>query len=281
MKNQIQRNCGSVIHDSFFESATDEQKIHALNIIIDRELEKPENEVDMELVKSCMSTIEEIHGGVRERTNKELNENLDQIISSKSKRSHFMLTYGRFARLISTMIAVVLVLGITIKITAKASGYDSAFNWISDSLTEILKWPSGSYEKNGITITVGDRTTFYNSIDELLKNENLDIMYPTELPEGISFESIAENIYTDGTFDLYFLFSTDTIGVHVLNYDLTMYEVDTPYDTVFANGNTFYIIEGPNGSYQANCVTDRCAYIITSNNYDNLLTLINSLRSSI
>lgn len=62
MKDTIKNSNNNVIQNSVFEFAPDEQKVRALNIIIDRELEKPENEADMELINSCMEMIEKING---------------------------------------------------------------------------------------------------------------------------------------------------------------------------------------------------------------------------
>lgn len=276
MKEKIQSNCDSVIQESFFESATDEQKVRALNIIIDRELEKPENEVDMELVRSCMDTIENIHGCVRERSNKELKENLKRITSSQSERHYSTFKYRRFVRVACVMLIVTVVLSMSVIVMARVARYSSTLEWISDHIEEILGWSSGTHEKDGITIYRGDTSKYYNSIEELLSKEDLDILYPSSLPGGIKLQSVSITEFDGNEFTLTFIFSNDSIGISVYNFDLSSHIFDTE-DTVTINGIE-YRVSHISEWYQADCVTDKYAYTITSLDYDNLIYLLNSMK---
>ncbi len=276
MKEKIQSNSDSVIQESFFESATDEQKVRALNIIIDRELEKPENEVDMELVRSCMDTIENIHGGVRKRSNKELKENLKRITSSQSEHHYSTFKYKRFVRVASIMLMVMVVLGMSVTVMARVAGYSSTFEWVSDHIEEILGWSPGTHEKEGITIYRGESSKYYDTIEELLISENLDILYPSSLPNGIKLRSVSITEYDGNKFTLTFIFNTDSIGISVFNYDLSSHIFDTE-DTITINGIEYSISQFPEW-YQADYVTEKYAYTIMSDDYDSLIDLLNSMK---
>ena len=269
MKEKIQNNSDSVIRESFFESATDEQKVRALNIIIDRELEKPENEVDMELIKSCMNTIENIHGGVRERSNKELNENLNRITSSKQKRRYTLFTFRHFVKVASIMLVVMLALGMTITTMARAAGYSNAYDWIKDNM---------SYDVDGITVIKGNETNRYESVEDFMKEENIDILYPSSLPEGVVLQTVVVTEYGDGKYAVIFQYNSNNISISIYNFDLYLSDIPEPNETIKIGEYEYTITYLSKNSYQANCIIDQYAYTIISSDYNDLISIINSMK---
>ena len=81
------------------------------------------------------------------------------------------------------MLVVMLALGMTITTMAGAAGYSNAYDWIKDNMAAIFSWRPGSYDVDGITVIKGNETNRYESVEDFMKEENIDILYPSSLPE--------------------------------------------------------------------------------------------------
>ena len=112
----------------------------------------------------------------------------------------------------------------------------------------------------------------------MLRNEDLDILYPSSLPDGINLRFVSMTEYGDGKFDLAFAFNTNSIGFSVFNYDLSLRKFDTE-DVVTADGIEYTVLH-ISDMYQANYVNEKYAYSITGDDYDNLIYLLNSMREA-
>ena len=93
----------------------------------------------------------------------------------------------------------------------------AAFNVdISDYLKNIVKAPEGT------TVNVDEFTFYkvgiskkYDSIQKVAEDENLDIMYPTLLPEGYDIESIQIVVEPNGQ-NTFQIFTNDAqVGIHI------------------------------------------------------------------
>lgn len=205
-----------------------------------------------------------------------MNEALGRITSSNRECRRSKLRFRRFAGVACAMLIIAVILGMTITVMARVSGYNSASEWLSDHMGEVLGWGPGAHEKEGITIYRGETSKDYGSIEELLSKEELDILYPSALPDGIKLRSVSITEFNNGEFTISFIFDTDSIGISISNFDLSSHIFNTD-DKVTVNGVEFGISHISEW-YQADCITGNYAYTITSYDYDSLIYLLNSMK---
>ena len=270
MKNRVDHN---------MRYLTKNQRIRILNKIIDSELEKPENEVDMKLVDQCMDIISKLNEGKYTKSKKQLSDDLNAIKSSEEAETRKLPVFKRrIVKAACVAFVLMFVLSTTITVMARVGGYGNPFDWIMDNMGTIFNWEPGTYDVGGITVQKGEASKYYDSIEEFLNKEELDILYPSSLPDGINLRFVSMTEYGDDKFDLTFAFDTNSIGFSVFNYDLSLRKFDTE-DVITANGIEYTILH-ISDRYQANYVNEKYAYSITSYDYDDLIYLLNSMKEA-
>lgn len=166
-----------------------EMLIQWLDSIMTAEIEKDPDEADMELIdlcETCLNRLEEPTAHSEEA----LTRNLEAIRAKANKTK--TARRPRFSRMVAAILAAVLVLGFTV------SAY-AFFPSVQSFMKDFLHLPCGSCveEKNVSFMNCGELVE-YTSIEELVQNEKLDIMYPHDLPEDLKIKSV---LYTDETTD--------------------------------------------------------------------------------
>lgn len=264
--------------------ATKEQKIQWLCQIIDNETDKPEDETDFALIGECSAYLRELSDKAAEATKEQKRRILQQIKAhhnqTATKSAKVLRPNWKTARkAVAIAIAAALLLTLTLSVIAKVKGYSSAWEYVKDNLQKIASMDCGDrVNDEGITLVKNDGVVTYNSVEELLRTEEYDIMYPAELPEGVQLTKILEQIVSEEKTvycyqftDLGFSVAVSTVS-GVSAEDLEKYE---PYPTI---SMTFYIRKFPNGIYQAIGNDGKYEYIISINNYDKLLTILNGMK---
>lgn len=181
--------------------------------IIDNEMAKNIDEIDMDLVNECQEELDEL----MQETRAERISEQATVTSAEPEYAGNLASRGRVykknhgagyrtmrTRLVTLVAAVIVVFSsmTVISVVAKSQGYGSAFEYVSEKAKEIFNSKKGTVIKDGnIAIVRNGQTKNYASIDELVQQENLDIMYPTELPEELKIEKVvvievAEDEYT-------------------------------------------------------------------------------------
>lgn len=280
MKNKKLKNNDFLIGLDF-DHANNEQKIALLNQIIDNELEKPENDVDMSLVEECMAFIDDIDCGRFAKNEEALNVRLQKIIYATEPKKlpappkKPTVNYRRIVRTVGGCAAALVLIVTSLTVAARMNGYGNAIDWVvaMSSPADQPKLPTEI-----IFLHKGDETIEYNSIEELLHTENLNVMYPSALPRNTKIESVRLTNYEEGQFDLAFTFNNADISFSVCNFDLSSHIITDENALTFTTGGHTFTIITRDGKFQANYVNDEYAYRLTCDNYEKLLDIIEHLR---
>jgi hypothetical protein len=184
----------------------------------------------------------------------------------KAKKRQFAPT-SRWGKLVATFVAVFIGAALLAQGVAYAFGYN-LIEMFWNAISNPERFIGDSSGDNEMNFT--NNTRFYNSMEEMLETENLNILYPARLPGGYVFSDF---IVTDTTrFTIRFLSAepflefTIDIGanVQIENYD---YEID---------GMKFYIIER-DGLHQAGWSDSGDYYTVVVGDSETLLKIINNL----
>lgn len=263
-------------------NVTAEEKIAWLNYIIDNEIRKPDKKIDTGLVNECLDYIDELSGESPRLDNDELALKLSKITSAGSKHelnikpkktTHLTL---RTAAIIAVIIASLFA---TLSIIADVEGYSSTWEFIVKNAKTIFKMePGSSSEVDGVSIHKPIGTINYDSMDELIEKENLDILYPTWMPEGVQITNI-QKIYIAATeWQMTFIYNDTGYNIFIRNYYLNNIDMAANREVYEYNGMKYYIKKVNDQWYQAYCQHDGYEYSFKSADYDSLIKIINNMK---
>ena len=184
---------------SDFNNNSDNQEfIKKLELLRDLEAEKPVEEMDVSLVKACVELILELRGETVNFTPEEVEEKVRKIPfveETTTLNTPPQSVKGRSTKVKSRKILLIAaIISILIAIFAVTS---IAFDWnIFDELKErfgtVFNVPvNEEVDANGVTITMNGDSVVYNTLEEALKNEEIDVLYPTNLPENATLKRVS------------------------------------------------------------------------------------------
>lgn len=247
-----------------------------LMAIILLETSKPYKEMDSDLVTECVDFLMELEG--KERLTKAETEQRVNEIPFKGK----VTAIGSYAKkkirakrlaVIAAILAFIIALFGIIAI-ATGDTFKEFFIRMGNSFYEMIE--NGSLSDEDITYIKPNETKTYSSIEELIKNEELDILYPTWLPEN---EKIVKIIYfKESESERYLLQSSNPLhSIEIrINTELTS-DLKTNCSKKEINGYSVYYEETLQ-YLQANFVYRNNLYIINSDTEDNLFRIIENLK---
>ena len=181
----------------FNNNSDNREFIKKLELLRDLEAEKPVEEMDVSLVKACVELILELRGETVHFTPEEVEEKVRKIPfveETATLNTPPQSVKGRSTKVKSRKILLIAaVISILIAIFAVTS---IAFEWnIFDELKNrfgtVFNVPvNEEVSVNGITVVSYGKFVEYDSLDTALKTENLDILYPTQLPANIILKEL-------------------------------------------------------------------------------------------
>ena len=264
--------------------ATKEQKIQWLCQIIDNETDKPEDEIDFALIGECSAYLRELSDKAAEATKEQKQRILQQIKAHHNQtatKSAKVLrpNWRKMGKIVAIAATVAAILLSTLTVLAKVNGYSSAWEYVKENIQRITGMDAGDRVNEGnITLIKGEESIAYSSIEELMQTEGYDILYPATLPEGIEITKVSQQIVSED-YVIYSIHFTDinlsiavSTQVNVSQEDLWQHQ---SYET---ENMIFYIEKISENAYQAIGHNERYEYIIFSNNYDVLTTILDGIR---
>ncbi len=131
-------------------------------------------------------------------------------------------------------------------------------------------------DMEGITFINKGEEKKYSSLEELLQSENLDIMYPSKLPDGVEIKSIgiSEGFVDNG----HILMRTNNKGIN-FEIDVSVPEKNHTFkdgEIIKNNEMTFYVFYEQ--GYFAYSYHGGNAYSIRADSYENLILIIKSFK---
>lgn len=246
---------------------------------IDRELSKSPEQIDMDAVNELFKQIENLDGGVYRKNNEELKIELSKIRNKQSRKSHSIPIFIK--KSVIGISAACILLFSAFSFTALAvGGYSEAWYYISSSVSKFLHLESGFYEENGITIIKGKYNKKYSDIEELIENEQLPILYPSQLPQDIKIQEIIQIDYENNLHELIFSFSTDNLRLTITNYDVTDLS-KIAYETIKINNIDYFIYSNDTGTYHATFYYNGFQHNMTHVNYEDLISILSFMKGSL
>lgn len=279
-ENQLKRNFD-------IASASKDELIEYLCQTIQSEVEKGEG-ADCDLIRECSDWLDELTADEITFTPEELALRLEVIKSGKifnevprkKMRSNGSISKPRIWSRVTILVASMILLSL-LSVTAMAinAGYDSVWVYISSNFKTILGMDCGEEISNDrIAIIKNSQPKHYNSIEELLSTEGFDIYYPSQIPNNQSITEIRYVEESNNKYTLYFVFSDNSYVFQIVNYYITNLSMLEDVNTVTVNDMNYYISTKDNNSFHAICQHNGFEYSLDSNNYDDLLILIYSMK---
>lgn len=265
--------------------ATKEQKIQWLCQVIDNETDKPEDEIDFALIGECSAYLRELSDKAAEATKEQKQRILQQIkahhnqIATTKSAKVLRPSWKTTRKVVAIAIAAVLLLTLTLSVIAKVKGYSSAWEYIRENAKVFFDMSPGNTVTDGeITLIKNDGVVAYKSIEELLESEGLDIMYPSELPDGVRIKKISQQIIDKETIVYCYIFSDQNLSITISTAHDILEEDLGKYESLKVEEIMFYIEKDPEGIYQAVGYYEEYEYRICCNDYIVLTKILNGMR---
>lgn len=247
----------------------------ALNKLLDYETDMLcLDEGDMDLIHACASRLDELNGPAMsdEEFLAVIKKAEDEYVSSNTNTLPVGTVKRRLAsKKIWLVAAVIALLAATATITVSAFGFN-----VFEYFKEVIDLPAGGkIDKDTITLINNGNVEEYDSIVELLTSEDLNVLYPDVLPEGIVLKKVYITERVNDEFSVQFATNNSSTHISVdINAELPMIE---GYKEQMTIGNcTFYVF--CDGDFYAVSYHDDCYYYIGSDSYENLILIINNMR---
>ena len=266
---------------SAMDALPTEEKIRRLNLIIDNELEKPEQEADTQLILECTEYLQDLLPQSEQPSRQELDRIYQAITAApakaaRRKRKRIIL------RTAAILAAAFLLLFGALSVAAAIQGYANAAELINAKINEWFDMKPGETAQFGkYTVIKAGSSTEYASAEEFVTAEQLPIL----VPEGLQGKLRPERVLIfdadkEGHFQIDFVFKNPRHSIYVTNQytfsDLSAIKEVTVYTT--PAGYDFYVLKPSDDFYQSMCQTDGYEYVVTAPDEASLQELMNSLQ---
>lgn len=242
--------------------------IKLLGEMISSESAKPDDEADFALIEECENLLCELLDADISLSEEDIDARIKKITQKNSK-----ILFGKTKKRISRVVAIACAsIVLCIGVGAAACMINPK---ILDGIRAILKYNVGeSIDIDGITFTNGGKVKEYKTIDELLADNQIDIMYPHELPEGVYIEDVY--VSEEGMFPIEMALSNNGM-IFIYDTDIEDYEkLKTISDGIEVNGNIFYVKQ-THEQWTALVYDDLYMYQITCSSREDLQIIMEGL----
>lgn len=260
-------------HNMSAEKQSLKDKLMAIILL---ETSKDYKEMDSDLVTECVDFLMELEGKEK-LTKSEIEQRVNEIpfkgkvtaIGSHTKKK---IRAKRLA-VIAAILAVIVALFGMIAV-ASGDSFKDFFIRMGNAVYELIE--SGSINNDKITYIKPNETKTYTSVEELIKEEELEILYPTWLPENEKIVKVWYSDYGDlQEFNLQNSIPEHSILIRINKELLENINIDCKEKQI-ADYMVFY---EENPQYlQANFVYNDNLYIVKSDTEDNLFRIIENLK---
>lgn len=259
-----------------------------LDALIDFETEniiESETEPDTSFLDACYAAVRKFHDYGEIISEEKCNEAAEKAYAGflaqglRGKRTKKRKAWAKRAAAACAAMLAICFTSFSV-MAASLGGYSAAWKYVSENVSSIMGL-SGTTNVGNITLIKGDYTKKYNTIEELLIAENLDILYPSALPEGVKIERIFIDYFENGTHEINFLLNTYDVSFFLKSY-FTFDESDiekTPnVETFYLNEYKFYILNIDNISFQAMAQIKGYEYYLKCTDYSELIFILSNMK---
>lgn len=242
-----------------------EQLAQWLSDAIMIEMKKPVDEINVEFVDSCEDLLNTLMGETQ-LTDKEIQEHVNKIIKKNGSNIHKPKFFRRSKNLIAASIAAIFLLCSSIAFCA--------FNpTVRDMLVSAIKVGLGqTVEESGITYEYIGKTIVYDTLEDLVESEKLDIKYPSEFP----YDAKVLGVYrTDPIFLTVFYLDDPRVSFSIEHNTSSTPETLDYTEVVTKDGYDFYLCFKPD-HVNAFLFIQNDVYNLQCETKEDLIIMINS-----
>lgn len=176
------------------KSLSIDEQIDTLFDIIDKELEKEESKQNKQLIADCTNYIRQYDCELKSASSaKEIQYIADTLTKEYQVQSRMLIKTGgsrsasKWTKAASVAAAILLVFGISIPVSAAANGLS-----IGEYLSFVIQnlKPGEDVDKDCFTFEYLGENKQYTDIKDVLSDQNLDILYLSVLPDGVTIEKV-------------------------------------------------------------------------------------------
>lgn len=260
-----------------------EKLIAYLSLIRDQETEKPLDEADNDLIKACVELLLELQGKEVTLSTEDIEELVRKIPFADTEMIKTVNTKGKVRKFkkkkILLIAAVIAILVAILSIVSIAFEWN-IFDALKDKFGTVANAPAGvEQQENGITFERLGKDKMYNNVEEALEKENLDILIPNNLPNGLEIEMI--KVYAvDDSNEIYISFNDEKFNCLIyIDSDFPPGVIDdTNNEKLAINGMQCYIVNMQDVNVvQGYFIYNKNCYRYTSNDKQVLLEIIENL----
>ncbi len=259
--------------------------LEKLKNLYDLEIQKPLKEINTEFIDKIVSLSLEIQGLKAELTPEEVEEKVRKIpfVEIATLNTTPESVKGRATKVKSHKIlliaAIISILVAIFTITSIAFDWN-IFDELKNRFGTVAETPvDQEIDVNGISVYMRGESQKYKTVEEAINALNLDVLYPSELPDNISLEKIVLSDF-ESKEKLVFSFSDEKFTYAIL-FDETISEdiKNVTTDTYKINEFICYEIDKADmGVVQVYFEYNNALYLLNYNNKQDLIEVIENLK---
>ena len=243
--------------------------------IILLETSKPFKEIDCNLVDECIDFLMEIEGRKR-LSEKEIEQRIGKIpfkdnILKFNETARRKVTAKRIAIVAAIMAIIIAIIGVMS--IASEDIFGDLLAKFGKPFVEQLDTEAVKY--GGVVMYNADETRDYDTIEELLKAEKIDMLYPSWLPEGVEIEFIRYVIEIEEP-EYSINFNNPVHSVKMYPRKKLHEEARTNFCTEINGMKIYYFSK--NDVTQGDFIYKNNQYTVTTDTLDNLFKIIENLK---
>lgn len=258
-----------------------------LTQIINNELNKSDNQIDMDLILECSDYLDELQKENNFYTERDIQAKIAIIkkevenSTSDNKTARIIRNKHSFSlrkKIVLAIAAAFIVTLLALTAVAHAQNYDSTWEFIESYIYRARGASNcNNYENDSITITTTDQIMYFDNLDEWLSTENTSLLYPAVMPYEKQITSIYRSNLENGNYRIMLLFGETKTQIIIYNYLVSNYVGWTTAEVYTYENVTFYLLPRDE-IYMASCQYGGYEYTITSDTRDSLIEIINNLK---
>ena len=258
--------------------------IHFLNFICDYEASKPLEEMDEELIDACVKVSLELQNKRVNHSPEFIDEQVRKIFregeAEKTVPETVEINKKKINKnkvwLVAACIAILVAL---FSIISVANDWN-VFDFLSEKFGSVFSTPiEEELDFNGITVTFHGKTSTYPTVENALKTEKIEILYPEILPNDIEIYNIT--FYQKEKVNrLVYNFNDPTLCAEIsFNSTVSQSIINDATEKKVIDSITCYICEMPDISlYQVDFEYKNNHYFFSHSDKDVLIKIIENLK---
>ena len=243
---------------------------------IAKERKKPGFLQDQARIDKCLDTIAKLKNHKTEYSQEELKAKAEALLAKARAKeaAETAAAPARRYRLRPVLVAVILLVVVCICGATACGVIPSLRMWFA----KIVNNPGATVDDNGITYSYNGQAVIYKDINELLEKEQLDILYPSKLPEGVELKNVQRKMF-NGQEKIFLVCNiTDVNFAITIDFD-DPFQPNSVYEKCVINDiNVFYRKETEKNRYVALFLHDNNYYSITASDYESVFLILNNLK---